>query len=91
MAGMARGPRSKAVQAVIAFVVASLSAVAVFGLIVMDSINHFYFPPYKTYPYPYATVRSAQIAHSGECGLTFLGAFVILFAVQRRFATKRDA
>jgi hypothetical protein len=91
MAGMAHWPRSKVVQASIAFVAASLSAVGVLGLIAMDSINHFYFPPYKTYPYPYATVRSAEIAHFGECGLAFLGVFVILYAVQRRFAAKRDA
>ena len=82
---MARWPRSKAVQAVIAFLVASLSVLAVLGSIAMYSVNHFYFPPYKAYPNPYATLRSAQIAHSVECSITFVGVFVIPYALQRRF------
>ena len=78
-------PRSKGKQAAIAVVGASLAAFAVLSQIAMESFNHFYFPPHNAYPYPYATEWAARLAMYRDCGLTFVGAFLVLMAIQRRF------
>ena len=83
MAGMMKWPRSKGMQATIAFVVAFLSAALVVLHIVGESFNHFYFPPYKAYPYPYPTESAARLAICRDCGLMFLGVFAILYVIQR--------
>ena len=87
IAGMMKWPRSTGVQAAIAFAVALLSAVLVFLQIAMESINQFYFP--QAYQHPYPDAHSADIALYQDCGLAFLGVFVLLYAVQRRITAKR--
>jgi hypothetical protein len=86
---MMKWPRSRGIQAAIAFVVALLSAGAVFLQFAADSFNHFYFPPHKAYPDPYPTTGAAQIAMWRDCGLTFLAVFAILYVVQGRFIAAR--
>jgi hypothetical protein len=83
-------PRSRGVQTAIGFVVALLSAVAVFLWIAMASFNHFYFAPHKAYPYPYSTVGAARWAMYRDCGLTFIGLFTIVYMVQRGFIAARE-
>jgi hypothetical protein len=82
-------PRSRGVQAAIAFGVALLAAVFVFVHIAMNSFNHFYFLPHRAYPYPYPTESAARMAMDRDCGLTFLGVFGIVYALQRRFIATR--
>jgi hypothetical protein len=91
MASMIEWPKSKGMQATIAFTVALLSAVFVFVQIEMEYFNHYYFAPHKAYPYPYPTEWSARIAMCRDCGVTFLVVFAILYAVQRRFIATRHA
>jgi hypothetical protein len=89
MAGMVKWPRSRGIQAAIAFVVALLSAGYRFVQFEGNFFNNFYFPPHKAYPYPYPTVRAAQIAVWRDCGLTFVAVFAVLFVIQRRFLSTR--
>ena len=90
MADMVKWPRARGIQLAIAFGVAVLSAAFVFAQIEMESFNHFYFPPHKAYPYPYATEWAARMAIWRDCGLTFLGVFAILYLAQRRFSATRN-
>ncbi len=89
MTVIAKWPRSKGKQAAIAVVFASLAAILVFANIAMQSFNNFYFAPHKAYPYPYSDVHSAHMALFRNCGGTFLGAFVVVFALQRMFIAFR--
>ena len=89
MASMAKWPRSKRVQAVIAFAVALASAVLVVAQIAMESFNHYYFPPHKAYPYPYATEWAARIAMFRDCSGTFVVVFAVVYAAQRMFAATK--
>jgi hypothetical protein len=89
MDGVMKWPRAKGIQAAVAFVVALLSAVFVFLQFAMQSFNNFYFPPHKSYPYPYPTEWAARIAMWRNCGLTFLVVFAIIYMSQRRFITAR--
>ena len=82
---MAKWPKSRGVQTTIAVVVALLAAICVFIQIAMTSFNNFYFGPHKAYPYPYPDAHTAQMALSRDCGLTMLGVFVVVFAIQRFF------
>ena len=77
------------IQGAIAFAAALLSAALVFAQIAMESFNHFYFAPHKAYPYPYPTVHAAHLALYRDCGLTLIGVFVVMFALQRRFFSTR--
>jgi hypothetical protein len=86
---MMNWPRSRGIQATIAFVVALISAVYVFLQFAADSFNHYYFSPHKAYPYPYPTAGAAQIAMSRDCALTFFAVFVICYMLQRRFISAR--
>jgi hypothetical protein len=70
--------------------VALLSAVAVCLRIAMASFNHFYFAPHKAYPYPYSAVGAARWAMCRDCGLTFIGVFIIVYMVQRGFIAARE-
>lgn len=82
---MARWPKSKGVQALIATVAALLAEVCVYASFVMASFNNFYFGPHKAYPYPYADVHAAQTAIYRESGLTLLVVFAVVFTIQRLF------
>jgi hypothetical protein len=84
-------PESKIVQAIIAFIVALLSAGLVASKIVMESFNNFYFGPHKAYPYPYSTIRDARIAMLASCGLAFFGAFIAIYLVMRLFSNRHSA
>jgi 4-amino-4-deoxy-L-arabinose transferase-like glycosyltransferase len=86
---MIKWPRSKGVQVTIAFLVALFSAAFVVAQIAMESFNHYYFPPHKAYPYPYATAWDAQMAMCRDCGLTFVIVFAILLVAQRKFTAAR--
>ncbi|WP_433967086.1 hypothetical protein [Tunturiibacter gelidiferens] len=82
-------PRSKRVQAAIAFSLALASTVFVLANIAMKSFNHFYFAPHKAYPYPYPTVTAARIATYRDCGLTFVAVFAIFYLAQHFFLRTR--
>jgi hypothetical protein len=86
---MVRWPKSKRVQMTIAMVVAFLVAVGVFLQIAMTSFHNFYFGPHKAYPYPYPDANTAQMALYRDCGLAMLGAFVVVFTIQRVFTAPR--
>ena len=86
---MMKWPRSKGIQAAIAFAFAFVSAILVLAEIAMQSFNNYYFPPHKAFPYPYKTEWAARFAECRDCGLTFLGVFVILYWAQRRFTSTR--
>jgi hypothetical protein len=88
---MMKWPRSKGVQAVIAFTVALLSEAVVFTQIAMESFNYFYFPPHKAFPYPYPTESAAHWVMYRDCGLTFLGVFAVVYMGQRLLITNRRA
>jgi hypothetical protein len=90
MAAMAKWPTSRWKQAAIASVVAFLAAVYVFVQIEGGYFNRFYFPPYKSYPYPYPNDHSAKMALYRDCGFTLIGVFVVIFAVQRMFFAARN-
>jgi hypothetical protein len=78
-----RWPQSKSIQAVIAFAVATISAILVAANIAMESFNHYYFAPHRAFPYPYPTDWAARLAMCRDCGLTFLVVFAIVYVVQR--------
>jgi hypothetical protein len=82
-------PKSRDIQGAIAFAIALLSAVLVFVQIEMGYFNRFYFAPHKAYPYPHPDTHSAHMALYRDCGLTLLGVFVVLFAVQRLLMVDR--
>ncbi len=82
---MAKWPKSRGVQIAIAAVVAILAGICVFTQIAMTSFNNFYFGPHKAYPYPYPDAHTAQMVIYRDCGLTVLGVFVVVFAIQRIF------
>ena len=86
---MMRWPKSKKAQVAISLAIALLSSISVLSQIVMKGFNDFYFGPRKSYPYPYATATDAQTAMWMKCGITFFLVFVILYALQQRFASKR--
>jgi len=83
-----RWPRSKAAQTVIALTLGLIACVGEYAQMAMQSFNNFYFGPHKAYPYPYADVKSADLAWVRNCGLAFGLAFLVTVALQR-FIVKR--
>jgi hypothetical protein len=85
---VAKWPRSRVVQAVIATVPAAAAAILNYiGLSVGDSINRFYFPPRKGYKYP--SLHSAHIGFIGNSALVLLGMLILLYSIQRLWTRSR--
>jgi hypothetical protein len=60
-----------------------------YGQFTMKSFNNFYFGPHEAYPYPYADVRSANMAMVRDCSLVFAAAFLLAFAIQHALTRQK--
>ncbi len=83
-----RWPRSKMTQAIVALVLSLTAGAIECARFAMKSFNNYYFGPHRGYPYPYADVRTANLALVRDCisvfGLVFVASFVLERLVTRR-------
>ena len=76
-------PRSKTTQVIVASTLGLIAGANEYVQFAARSFNNFYFGPHRAYPYPYADVRSANMAMARDCGLAFAAVFLIAFAIQQ--------